>query len=282
MEDRKSKILIEALPYIKKYSGKVIVIKIGGKAIYDDNVRLSIMEDIVLLNTLKIKTVVVHGGGVEISELSNKYKLKEKYIDSIRVTDLKTLEITKMVLTGKINTQFVLDTNKLGGRAVGLSGVSSNMVVASIKDDKLGYVGKVDKVNSELLINLLDNEYIPIISPIATSISGDSFYVDDDIFASAIASSLLAESFISLIDEDGIMKDKNDPKSLIPLIHASDARELIKDGIIEGKNFVKVNACIEAIRRGVKQSFLISGTKKHSILLEVLTNEGVGTMFVAH
>ena len=277
---QRANVLIEALPYIQKYNNKIIVVKYGGNAMLNDELKKAVMGDIVLLSLIGIKVVLVHGGGPEISELLGKVGKKSEFVDGLRVTDKETAEIVQMVLAGKISKNLVGLIGNIGGKAIGLSGMDGHMIKASKLDDVHGFVGDITAINTQPILDVLEKGYIPVISSIGCDDEGNVYNINADTAASSIAGCLKAESLISMTDIAGLLRDKDDPSSLIPVVNISEAPQLIRDGIISGGMIPKVDCCIEAIRRGVKRVFIIDGRIPHSILIEALTDEGIGTMFV--
>lgn len=277
---QRAQILTEALPYIRKYNNKILVIKYGGSAMQSEELKHAVMGDIVLLSLIGIKVVLVHGGGPEINELLNKIGKEPEFIDGLRVTDKETAEIVQMVLAGKISKSLVSLIETIGGKAIGLSGMDGHMIKCSKLDDVHGYVGEITDVNTQPILDVLEKGYIPVISTLGCDDEGNCYNINADTAASRIAGCLKAESLISMTDIRGLLRDKDDPDSLIPVVNVSEAPQLKRDGIISGGMIPKVDCCIEAIRRGVRRVFIIDGRVPHSILIEVLTNEGIGTMFV--
>ncbi len=277
--EERAKVLSEALPYILKYKDKIIVIKYGGNAMIDDNLKSSVMEDVVMLTSLGMKVVLVHGGGPEISTMLKKTGKESKFVNGLRVTDEETMDIVTMVLTGKVNKYLVKELNKAGGNAIGLSGVDANMIIAQPLDENLGYVGSIVDINTDVILDALDMGYIPVISTVGSDAEGKVYNINADTAAARIAGALNAEKFISMTDIKGVLQDKNDPTSLLKSINVSEIKQLAKQGIIDGGMIPKVECCVEAIRRGVSHVVIIDGRVPHSILIEVLTDEGVGTMF---
>lgn len=278
---QRAEVLIHALPYIQKYYNKIIVVKYGGNAMICDELKDAVMGDIVLLSLIGIKVVLVHGGGPEITEMLGKVGKKSEFVDGLRVTDKETAEIVRMVLSGKINKSLVGLLGAKGGKAIGLSGFDGNMIKAKVMDERLGYVGEITEMNVQPIIDVLDKGYIPVISTIGCDDEGNVYNINADTAASKIAGMLGAESLISMTDTNGLLRDKNDPSTLISKVYVSDAPQLIKDNIINGGMIPKVECCIEAIRMGVRKVFIIDGRVPHSILIETLTDEGIGTMFVS-
>ncbi len=276
---QRAEVLIHALPYIQKYYNKIIVVKYGGNAMINEELKKAVMGDIVLLSLIGIKVVLVHGGGPEISEMLQKIGKRSEFVNGLRVTDAETAEIVQMVLAGKINKSLVNLLQNTGGRAIGLSGADGHMIEARQLDPALGYVGEITNVDTQLILDVLEKGYIPVISTVGCDSEGNVYNINADTAASRIAGMLRAESLISMTDISGILRDKDDPDSLIPQIQVSDAPTLMRDGIISGGMIPKVECCIEAIRRGVNRVFIIDGRIPHSILIETLTDEGIGTMF---
>jgi len=277
----RAQVLTEALPYIKHYNGKIVVIKYGGNAMINEELKQQVMEDICLLWLIGVKVVLIHGGGPEISETMKKFGKKSVFVNGLRVTDKETVDIVQMVLAGKINKNLVNMIENKGGKAIGLCGIDGHMIESEMLDEKLGYVGEITKVNVQPILDVIEKGYIPIISSVGFDKDGNSYNINADTAAARIAGELKAESLVSMTDIEGILRDKDDPSTLISKIYVSDAPQLIRDGVISGGMIPKINCCIEAIRRGVKKVFVIDGRVPHSILLETLTNEGIGTMFVS-
>ncbi len=275
----RAEVLSKALPYILKYKDKIIVIKYGGNAMIDEYLKSLVMEDVVMLNSLGMKVVLVHGGGPEISSMLKKIGKESKFLNGLRVTDEETVEVVTEVLAGKINKNLVKQINLAGGRAIGLSGLDANMIMAKSIAPVYGYVGEIVNVNPEVIYDALDMGYIPVISTIGYDEYGNVYNINADTAAARIAGALAAEEFISMTDIKGVLKDKNDPNTLLTSINVSEIKELQKQGIIDGGMIPKVGCCVEAIRRGVKQVVIIDGRVPHSVLIELLTDEGVGTMF---
>lgn len=278
---QRAQVLIHALPYIQKYTNKVVVVKYGGNAMVNETLKEAVMGDIVLLSTIGIKVVLVHGGGPEISATLNKMGKETAFIDGLRVTDQETADVVQMVLAGKINKSLVCQLGNLGGRALGLSGLDAKMIRAQQMDDVHGYVGDIAQVNTELILDVLNMGYIPVISTLGYDEDGNCYNINADTAAARIAGELSAESLISMTDIAGLLKDKDDDSTLISKVYVSDAPRLINEGIISGGMIPKIDCCIEAIRRGVNKAFIIDGRVPHSILIEMLTDEGIGTMFTS-
>lgn len=278
---QRAEILTQALPYIQKYYDKIIVVKYGGNAMINDELKEAVMGDIVLLSLIGIKVVLVHGGGPEINEMLGKVGKKSEFVNGLRVTDKETMEIVQMVLSGKVNKNLVNLLQSKGGNAIGLCGIDGHMINAKQADERLGFVGEITDVNVAPIIDVLEKGYIPVISTVGYDKEGNTYNVNADTAASRIAGALKAESLISMTDIVGLCRDKDDPSTLISKVHVSDAPKLVRDGVISGGMIPKVNCCIEAIRRGVHKVFIIDGRIPHSILIEILTDAGIGTMFVS-
>ncbi len=278
---QRAEILIQALPYIQKYTNKIIVVKYGGNAMINDELKEAVMGDIVLLSLIGIKVVLVHGGGPEITDMLTRVGKKSEFVDGLRVTDKETVEIVQMVLAGKVNKNLVNLLQRKGGKAIGLCGLDGNMIKAKPVSEKLGFAGEVTDVNVEPVLDLLEKGYIPVVSTVGCDDEGNTYNINADTVAARLAGELKAESLISMTDIVGLLRDKDDPSTLITKVYVSDAQQLIRDGVISGGMIPKVNCCTEAIRRGVKKVFIIDGRIPHSILIEVLTDEGIGTMFVS-
>ncbi len=276
----RAEVLVHALPYIQKYNGKIVVIKYGGNAMINGELKSAVMHDIVLMQLIGIKVVLVHGGGPEISGMLKKIGKESVFKNGLRVTDKETVEIAQMVLAGKTNKDLVNLLQTTGGKAIGLCGIDGHMIDAKVLDSELGYVGEITDVNTQPILDVLEKGYIPVISTVGCDNEGNVYNINADTAAAQIAGNLKAESFISMTDIDGIMRDKDDPESLISKVNVSEAGVLIRDGVISGGMIPKVECCIEAIRQGVQKVFIIDGRIPHSILIETLTDEGIGTMFV--
>ena len=278
---QRADVLTQALPYIKKYYNKIIVVKYGGNAMINDELKDAVMGDMVLLSTIGIRVVLVHGGGPEITEMLSRVGKKSEFVNGLRVTDKESMDIVQMVLAGKINKNLVNLIQSKGGKAIGLCGIDGHMIKAKQLDEALGFVGEITDVDVSAILDVLEKGYIPVISTVGYDDNGNSYNINADTAAASIAASLGAESLISMTDIDGILRDKNDPSTLIPKIYVSDAPQLMRDGIISGGMIPKIKCCIEAIRRGVDKVFIIDGRIPHAILIEILTDEGIGTMFVS-
>ncbi len=279
-KDRAS-VLVHALPYIKKYSGKIVVVKYGGNAMIDEKLKSSVMKDIVLLSLIGVKVVLVHGGGPEITDTLAKIGKESVFHNGLRVTDKETVDVVQMVLAGKVNKSLVNLIEVKGGKAIGLSGIDGRMIEAKVKDENLGFVGEITKVNADPIKDVLEKGYIPVVSTVACDKEGNVYNVNADTAAAKIAGELKAESLISMTDISGILRDKNDPSTLISKISVEDAPKLIESGIIAGGMIPKTECCVNAVKWGVKRVFIIDGRIPHSIIMEMLTDEGIGTMFEA-
>jgi acetylglutamate kinase len=274
-------ILVHALPYIKKYTGKIMVVKYGGNAMVNEELKDSVMRDIVLLSLIGVKVVLVHGGGPEITEMLSKIGKESKFVDGLRVTDSETADIVQMILAGKINKSLVNLLEIKGGRAIGLSGIDGHMITAKVKNERLGFVGEITEINAQPILDVIEKGYIPVVSTVGCDSEGNVYNINADTAAARIAGELHAESLISLTDICGILRDKDDESTLISKITLDDAPKLIEEGIISGGMLPKVECCTNAIKWGVKSVFIIDGRVPHSILIETLTDEGIGTMFVS-
>ena len=276
----RGQVLVEALPYIQKYSNKIVVIKYGGNAMINEDLKNAVMGDIALLSLIGVKVVLVHGGGPEINDTLAKIGKKSEWVDGLRVTDKETVDVVQMVLAGKVNKSLVALLGRLGSKAVGLCGADGQLIKAKVKDERLGYVGEITEINPEPILDLLEKGYVPVISTTACDDEGNIYNINADTAAAKIAGTLKAECMISMTDIAGILRDKDDPSTLIPKIFVSDIPQLIHEGIISGGMIPKIDCCGEAIRRGVNKVFILDGTVPHSLLIETLTDEGLGTMFV--
>lgn len=278
-KQEQAEFLIEAMPYIKKYFNKILVVKYGGNAMIDDSLKSSVMRDLVVLNLLGIKVVLVHGGGPEISETIKKMGKETKFIDGLRYTDEETAEIVRMVLAGKVNKTLVDLICRNGGKAIGICGQDGHIIKCEKQDERLGYVGKITNIDTTVITDLLNLGYVPVISTVGYDDEGHTYNVNADTAAAAIAGALSAESLILMTDIRGLLENKDDPDSLIKKVYVSDIPALVKQGIISGGMIPKIECCKDAIRRGVKNVFITDGRVSHSILIEILSDEGSGTMF---
>ncbi len=274
----RAEILCQALPYIRRYNGKIVVVKYGGNAMINETLKQQVMEDIVLLWLVGVKIVLVHGGGPEISELMAKLGKEPVFVDGLRVTDKETVDIVQMVLAGKVNKTLVNLIESRGGKAMGISGIDGRLIEAKMKNEKLGYVGKITGINIKPVTDLLEKGYIPVVSTVGCDKEGNTYNINGDTAAAYIAGALGAERLIMMTDIAGILRDKDDPSTLIPEITVKGAKALYEEGVISGGMIPKVDCCIEAIERGVENVIIMDGRISHSILMELLTDEGAGTM----
>ena len=276
---KKAEILARALPNIQLYRKKTIVVKYGGNAMVNEQLKEMVMNDLVLLSTIGIKIVLVHGGGPEINKALDAMDIKSEFVDGLRVTTKETANVVQMVLAGKVNKDLVCQIGNLGGHAIGLSGMDGNMIKCKPLDDKHGFVGEITELNTEVVEEVLANSFIPVISTIGYDENGNCYNINADTVAAAIAGQLKAEALISMTDIVGLLRDKDDDSTLINRVYISDTPALIAEGIISGGMIPKIDSMTQAIRRGVKKAFIIDGRVPHSILMELLTDEGLGTMF---
>lgn len=276
----KAQVLCQALPYIQKYNDKVVVIKYGGNAMINETLKKAVMSDIVLLSLIGVKVVLVHGGGPEITDTLSKMGKESEFIDGLRKTDKETMDVVQMVLAGKTNKDLVLMLQQNGGQAVGLCGIDGKMIVAKkLEGEKdLGYVGDIVRINPKPILDAFSNHTIPVIATIGCDEDGNTYNINADTAAAAIASELQAENIIIMTDTKGILENPEDEDSLLSEIPLCDVPVLIMNGIITQGMIPKANCCVEACRRGVKKSFIIDGRIEHSILIEMLTDQGIGTM----
>ena len=274
----RAEILVQALPYIKRYTDRVVVVKYGGNAMINSKLQEQVMEDVVLLWLIGVKVVLVHGGGPEISKLMDRLGKEVSFVDGLRVTDAETMDIVQMVLTGKINKSLVTLLESRGGNAVGISGVDGRLIEAKQKDPRLGFVGEITGVNIQPVLDLLEKGYIPVVSTVAAGADGSVYNINGDTAAAHIAGALGAIRLLLMTDIDGIRADKDDPTTLIPELTREGAAELIDNGTVSGGMIPKVECCLEALRKGVKNVVIMDGRVPHSILMELLTDEGAGTL----
>ena len=275
---QRAQVLTQALPYIRQYNGKIVVVKYGGNAMVSEELRQQVMEDIVLLWLVGVRVVLVHGGGPEISELMNRLGKKPQFVDGLRVTDQETVDIVQMVLAGKVNKTLVKLLEVKGGKAMGISGMDGRLIEAKIKRPELGFVGSITKVNIEPVMDLLEKGYIPVVSTLGCDEEGNTYNVNGDTAAAYIAGALGAERLIMMTDIAGVLRDKDDPSTLIPELSIAEAIRLFEEDVIAGGMIPKVECCIDAIHRGVERVIIMDGRVPHSILMEILTDEGAGTM----
>lgn len=274
----RAEVLTQALPYIKRYVGKTVVVKYGGNAMVNPDLKQQVMDDVVLLWLIGVKVVLVHGGGPEISSMMDRLGKKPEFVDGLRVTDNETVDIVQMVLAGKVNKTLVTMLEKRGGKAIGLCGMDGNLIEAKMKNEKLGFVGDVTKINIAPVCDILEKGYIPVISTLGCDAEGNAYNINADTAAAHIAGALGSERFILMTDIAGILRDKDDPSTLIPEISIPEARKLKEEGIISSGMIPKVQCCVTAIEAGVKNVVIMDGRVPHSILMELLTNEGAGTL----
>ena len=277
---QRAEVLTQALPYIQQYNGKIVVVKYGGNAMINEQLKEQVMEDIVLLHLVGVKVVLVHGGGPEISELMTRLGKKTEFVDGLRVTDKEAVEIVQMVLAGKVNKSLVNLLEMKGGKAMGISGMDGRLIEAKMRNASLGYVGSITNVNIEPVTDLLEKGYIPVVSTLGCDRDGNTYNINGDTAAAFIAGALGAERLIMMTDIAGILRDRDNADTLIPLITVDEAVELFRQGVISGGMIPKVDCCIDDINRGVKKVIIMDGRVPHSILMEILTDEGAGTMFV--
>ena len=275
---QRAEVLTAALPYIRRYNGKCVVVKYGGNAMINPQLKEQVMEDIVLLWLIGVKVVLVHGGGPEISETMSKLGKKAEFVDGLRVTDKETVDIVQMVLAGKVNKTLVNMLEMNGGKAMGISGIDGRMIEADFKDERLGYVGEITKINIQPVTDLLEKGYIPVISTVGCDKNGNTYNINGDTAAARIAGALEAERLIMMTDIAGVLRDKDDPSTLIPKITITEAKKLYDEKIISGGMIPKVDCCIDALDHGVNNVVIMDGRIPHSILMELLTDEGAGTM----
>ncbi len=276
---QRARVLVHALPYIQDYSGKIVVVKYGGNAMVSEHLKDSVIRDIVLLQLIGVKVVLVHGGGPEITDMLGKIGKESKFVNGLRVTDQETVDVALMVLAGKINKSLVNLIELKGGNAIGLSGLDGHMIEAKVKNPELGFVGDITKVNIKPILDVIDKGYIPVVSTVGCDNEGHVYNINADTAAARLAGALGAESLIAMTDIAGILKDKDDPDTLISSIRIGDLPELVSSGVIQGGMVPKAECCRNAIEWGVNRVFIIDGRVPHAILIEMLTNEGIGTMF---
>ena len=274
----RAEVLTQALPYIKRYNNKIVVVKYGGNAMINEQLKQQVMEDIVLLWLIGVKVVLVHGGGPEISEMMTQLGKKPQFVDGLRVTDKETVDIVQMVLAGKVNKTLVNLLEKKGGKAMGISGMDGRLIEAKMRDERLGYVGEITKIHIQPVLDLLEKGYIPVISTLGCDRDGNAYNINGDTAAAYIAGAMNAERLVMMTDIAGILRDKDDPSTLIPEVTISEAQQLCTEGVVSGGMIPKVDCCIEAIHKGVKNVVIMDGRVEHSILMEILTDEGAGTL----
>ena len=276
---QRAEVLTQALPYIKTYTGKTVVVKYGGNAMINETLKQQVMEDVVLLWLIGVKVVLIHGGGPEISEQMKKVGKEAVFSEGLRVTDKETMDIVQMVLAGKVNKGLVNLLEMKGGKAIGLSGVDGRMIHARPKNEKLGFVGEITHVDTRPIEDILEKGYIPVVSTVGCGEDGSTYNINSDTAAEKIAGALGAERLIMMTDIDGILMDRNDPSTLIHELTIAESKRLYDEGVISGGMLPKVECCVNAIRGGVKNVIILDGRVPHSILMELLTDEGAGTLF---
>lgn len=275
----RANILVQALPYIKKYAGATVVVKYGGNAMLDDELKAAVMSDIVLMQLVGVNVVLVHGGGPEINAMLKKIGKESKFIGGMRYTDQETMDIVQQVLAGKVNKDLVQLLEDAGGKAIGLCGLDGSLLKADKLEGDLGFVGEIREVNVEIIHSSVKNGYIPIVSTVAAGYHGEVYNINADVAAARIAAELGAMKLILMTDVRGLLKDINDPSTIIPVVNVSDVRRLKKEGVISGGMIPKIDCCVDAVRRGVGRAHIIDGRIPHSILVELFTDQGIGTMF---
>ncbi len=275
----KAEVLARALPHIQKYTKKIVVVKYGGNAMINEKLKKAVMYDLVLLTTVGIKVVLVHGGGPDINKTLDKMNIESKFVDGLRVTDKDAVDVVQMVLAGKVNKDLVCQIGNVGGHAIGLSGMDANMIKCKPLDDVHGYVGEIEEMNMDVINSILDNNWIPVVSTIGYDEKGNCYNINADTVAAAIAGALKAEALVSMTDIVGLLRDKDDESTLIQKVFISETPALIAEGIISGGMIPKIDSMTQAIRNGCQKAFIIDGRVPHSILMELLTDEGMGTMF---
>ncbi len=277
----RAQVLVQALPYIQKYSGKTVVVKYGGNAMINEELKEAVMSDIVLMQSVGINVVLVHGGGPEISAMLKKIGKESRFVNGLRYTDGETMEIVQQVLAGKVNKQLVQHLEQHSGKAVGLCGLDGGLLKAKklVAEEDLGYVGEIKKVNTEIIENVVASGYIPVIATVAGGEDGEVYNINADIAAAQIAAKLDAVKLILMTDVRGLLRDKDDEESLIPVVNVSEVPSYQRQGIISGGMIPKIECCVEAVRQGVERAHIIDGRIPHSILIELFSDEGVGTMF---
>jgi len=276
----RAKVLVQALPYIQKHAGRTVVVKYGGNAMINEDLKDAVMSDIVLMQLVGINVVLVHGGGPEISGMLQKIGKESKFVDGLRITDSETIDIVQMVLAGKVNKDLVQLLESHSGRAIGLCGLDGGLLKAEklISKDDLGFVGEITKVNTDIISHATANGYVPIVATVAGGENGEVYNINADVAAARIAAELRAEKLILMTDIRGLLRDKDDENTIIPVINVSDVPSLQNQGIISGGMIPKIDCCVEAVRRGVESAVIIDGRIPHSILIELFSDEGIGTM----
>ena len=277
----RAQVLAEALPYIQTYYGKTVVVKYGGNAMISEALRQAVISDIILLHLVGIRVGVVHGGGPEITDMLRKIGKTSRFVDGLRYTDEETMDIVQQVLCGKVNKNLVATLNRMGGKAIGLCGMDAGLFQAKILDEKYGLVGEITQVDPRLVVDALEDGYIPVVSTVAQGVDADTAYnINADTAAAKLAVALGAEKLILLTDVRGLLRDPGDEGTLLRVVELSRVPGLIKDGVIQGGMIPKVDCCVEAVRSGVKRTHILDGRIPHSILIELLSDEGIGTMLL--
>ena len=277
----RAQVLAEALPYIQTYYGKTVVVKYGGNAMISEALRQAVISDIILLHLVGIRVVVVHGGGPEITDMLRKIGKTSRFVDGLRYTDEETMDIVQQVLCGKVNKNLVATLNRMGGKAIGLCGMDAGLFQAKMLDEKYGLVGEITQVDPRLVVDALEDGYIPVVSTVAQGVDADTAYnINADTAAAKLAVALGAEKLILLTDVRGLLRDPGDEGTLLRVVELSRVPGLIKDGVIQGGMIPKVDCCVEAVRSGVKRTHILDGRIPHSILIELLSDEGIGTMLL--
>lgn len=276
-----AKVLTQAMPYIQKFAGETIVVKYGGNAMLNEKLKAAVMSDIVLMQLVGVNVVLVHGGGPEISSMLDRVGKESKFINGMRVTDKETMDIVQQVLAGKVNKSLTQHLNHSGGKAVGLCGLDGNMLMAEkkITAEDLGFVGEITEVNPGIITDSINNGYVPIIATVAGDYQGNVYNINADIAAAHIAAKIGAKKLILMTDIRGLLQDKDNEDSLIPVVNVSEVTQLKREGIISGGMIPKIDCCVEAVRQGVTRAHIIDGRIEHSILIELFSDEGIGTMF---
>ena len=278
---QRAQVLAEALPYIQKYYGKTVVVKYGGNAMISDELRRAVISDLILLHLVGIRVVVVHGGGPEITEMLHKTGKESRFVDGLRYTDGETMDVVQQVLCGKVNKNLVATLNQTGGRAVGLCGMDAGLFQARMLDEKYGLVGEITAVDPRVVVDALENGYIPVVSTVAQGTDGPTAYnINADTAAAKLAVALKAEKLLLLTDVRGLLRDPADEDTLLPEVRLSQVPGLVKDGVIQGGMLPKVECCVEAVRSGVKNAVILDGRIPHSLLIELLSDAGIGTMLL--
>ena len=278
---QRAEILVQALPYIQKYNGKIVCVKYGGNAMINEDLKVSVMRDIVLLSLVGVKVVLIHGGGPEITQMLSRIGKKSEFVGGLRVTDKETADVVQMVLSGKINKGLVNLLESIGGKSIGLCGMDGHLIQARPLKEELGYVGEIVKTNVQPILDVLRMGYIPVVSTVGCDMEGNTYNINADTAAARIAGELGAECMVTMTDIEGVLRDKDDPTTLIKVIRLSEIPELTQTGVLCGGMIPKVQCCVDAVERGVKKVFIIDGRVPHAALIELLTDEGIGTMICA-